>query len=118
MTVILSHILFFRELKLKSFEWFYNNVSQKFKRFGSAKVVRSLYKQRGARGRAYHSKYYISNGRTKKGGEVPSSVDVTHSSPSLQVKGLWSTPIPGDFGAGIGSNTFLFYLVLAVMWLN
>ncbi|XP_052719615.1 uncharacterized protein LOC128191529 isoform X6 [Crassostrea angulata] len=43
-----------RDLKLKSFEWFYNNVSQKFKRFGSAKVVRSLYKQRGARGRAYH----------------------------------------------------------------
>uniref|UniRef100_A0A8W8L7H2 RabBD domain-containing protein n=1 Tax=Magallana gigas TaxID=29159 RepID=A0A8W8L7H2_MAGGI len=44
-----------RDLKLKSFEWFYNNVSQKFKRFGSAKVVRSLYKQRGARGRAYHT---------------------------------------------------------------
>ncbi|XP_056010089.1 uncharacterized protein LOC125667072 isoform X10 [Ostrea edulis] len=44
-----------RELKLKSFDWFYNNVSQKFKRFGSAKVVRSLYKQRGARGRAYHT---------------------------------------------------------------
>ncbi|XP_061183770.1 uncharacterized protein LOC133191984 isoform X2 [Saccostrea echinata] len=44
-----------RELKLKSFEWFYNNVSSKFKRFGSAKVVRSLYKQRGARGRAYHT---------------------------------------------------------------
>ena len=54
--------LFCRELKLKSFDWFYNNVSQKFKRFGSAKVVRSLYKQRGARGRAYHSKF-ISNER-------------------------------------------------------
>ncbi|XP_060078348.1 titin-like [Ylistrum balloti] len=35
------------ELKLKSCDWFYNNVSRRFKRFGSAKVVRTLYKQRG-----------------------------------------------------------------------
>ncbi|XP_067687580.1 uncharacterized protein [Haliotis asinina] len=36
-----------RELKLQSCEWFYCNVSQRFKRFGSAKVVRSLYKRKG-----------------------------------------------------------------------
>ncbi|XP_048237941.1 titin homolog isoform X5 [Haliotis rufescens] len=36
-----------RELKLQSCEWFYCHVSQRFKRFGSAKVVRSLYKRKG-----------------------------------------------------------------------
>lgn len=45
------------ELKTKSFDWFYKNVSEKFKRFGSAKVVRSLYKHAdmGSRGNKYHS---------------------------------------------------------------
>ena len=49
----------FSELKTKSFDWFYKNVSEKFKRFGSAKVVRSLYKHAdmGSRGNKYHCKY-------------------------------------------------------------
>ncbi|CAH1789791.1 unnamed protein product [Owenia fusiformis] len=34
------------ELATQSCEWFYANVRQKFKRFGSAKVVRSLYKRK------------------------------------------------------------------------
>ena len=33
-------------LNNQSFEWFYNNVKKRFKRFGSAKVVRSLYKRK------------------------------------------------------------------------
>ncbi|XP_071149944.1 uro-adherence factor A-like isoform X8 [Mytilus edulis] len=45
-----------RELKMKSCEWFYDNVSKKFKRFGSAKVVRTLYKQkRKDSARRYHT---------------------------------------------------------------
>ncbi|KAK3082766.1 hypothetical protein FSP39_004717, partial [Pinctada imbricata] len=44
-----------RELRLKSCEWFYNNVSKKFKRFGSAKVVRTLYKQKSNKHRQYHT---------------------------------------------------------------
>ncbi|XP_035660926.1 rab effector MyRIP-like [Branchiostoma floridae] len=38
-----------RELKTQSAEWFYSNIKQRFKRFGSAKVVRSLYKRKGER---------------------------------------------------------------------
>ena len=38
--------LFLRELTSQSCEWFYGNIKQKFKRFGSAKVVRSLYKRK------------------------------------------------------------------------
>ncbi|XP_025093425.1 uncharacterized protein LOC112563549 isoform X6 [Pomacea canaliculata] len=33
-----------KDLKQKACGWFYNTVSQRFRRFGSAKVVRSLYK--------------------------------------------------------------------------
>ncbi|XP_060597174.1 uncharacterized protein LOC132751058 isoform X2 [Ruditapes philippinarum] len=47
------------ELKQKSGDWFYNNVSRKYKRFGSAKVVRTLYKHAdGTR----HSKFHWSDG--------------------------------------------------------
>jgi len=46
-----------RDLKHKSLDWFYNNVSQKYKRFGSAKVVRTLYKHvDAARGHKFHCK--------------------------------------------------------------
>ena len=49
-----SFIIFsFRELSNQSCEWFYNNVKKKFKRFGSAKVVRSLYKRKS------ECKYYV-----------------------------------------------------------
>jgi hypothetical protein len=44
-----------KELKLQSCEWFYDNVSKKFKRFGSAKVVRTLYKQKKDSSRRYHT---------------------------------------------------------------
>ena len=45
------------ELKTKSFDWFYKNVGEKFKRFGSAKVVRSLYKHADmGRAKRYHCK--------------------------------------------------------------
>ena len=46
----------FRDLKTKSFDWFYKNVSEKFKRFGSAKVVRSLYKHADVGHSKYHCK--------------------------------------------------------------
>ena len=36
--------IFFREAELQSGDWFYSNVKKRFKRFGSAKVVRSLCK--------------------------------------------------------------------------
>ena len=36
----------FRELHMQTCDWFYTGVKQKFKRFGSAKVVRSLYKRK------------------------------------------------------------------------
>ncbi|XP_053386168.1 titin homolog isoform X2 [Mercenaria mercenaria] len=43
------------ELKHKSLDWFYNNVSRKYKRFGSAKVVRTLYKHAdGSRVSKFH----------------------------------------------------------------
>lgn len=32
-------------LKTQSLEWFYNNVRKRFKRFGSAKVLRTLYRK-------------------------------------------------------------------------
>ncbi|KAK6166404.1 hypothetical protein SNE40_023104 [Patella caerulea] len=35
-----------RDLKRQSCEWFYSSVSRKFKRFGSAKVVRTFYKRK------------------------------------------------------------------------
>ncbi|ESP01888.1 hypothetical protein LOTGIDRAFT_138885 [Lottia gigantea] len=35
-----------RDLKHKSCDWFYTSVCRRFKRFGSAKVVRSLYKRK------------------------------------------------------------------------
>ena len=47
-----------RELKTKSFDWFYKNVSEKFKRFGSAKVVRSLYKHADVGHSKYHCKIF------------------------------------------------------------
>ncbi|CAH1249837.1 MYRIP [Branchiostoma lanceolatum] len=43
-----------RELKTQSAEWFYSNIKQRFKRFGSAKVVRSLYKRKGERSGNIH----------------------------------------------------------------
>uniref|UniRef100_A0A3P8WNA2 FYVE-type zinc finger domain-containing protein n=1 Tax=Cynoglossus semilaevis TaxID=244447 RepID=A0A3P8WNA2_CYNSE len=34
-----------RLLKTQSLEWFYSNVKQRFKRFGSAKVLKTLYRK-------------------------------------------------------------------------
>lgn len=34
-----------RLLKTQSLEWFYNNVRKRFKRFGSAKVLKTLYRK-------------------------------------------------------------------------
>ncbi|KAL4217153.1 hypothetical protein ACF0H5_023607 [Mactra antiquata] len=46
------------ELKQKSLSWFYDNVSKKYKRFGSAKVVRTLYKHKDpTRGSKFHCNY-------------------------------------------------------------
>ena len=36
----------FRETKRKTFEWFHELVDKRFKRFGSAKILRAVYKQR------------------------------------------------------------------------
>ncbi|XP_052812701.1 muscle M-line assembly protein unc-89-like isoform X2 [Mya arenaria] len=47
-----------KELKHKSLGWFYDNVSRKYRRFGSAKVVRTLYKHADS-GR---SKFHYSDG--------------------------------------------------------
>jgi len=38
----------FRLLKTQSLEWFYNNVRRRFKRFGSAKVLKNLYRRHAA----------------------------------------------------------------------
>lgn len=38
----------FRLLKIQSLEWFYNNVRRRFKRFGSAKVLKNLYRRHAA----------------------------------------------------------------------
>lgn len=35
----------FRLLRTQSLEWFYNNVKSRFKRFGSAKVLKNLYRK-------------------------------------------------------------------------
>lgn len=32
-------------LKTQSLEWFYNNVRKRFRRFGSAKVLKTLYRK-------------------------------------------------------------------------
>lgn len=32
-------------LKTQTLEWFYNNVRKRFKRFGSAKVLKTLYRK-------------------------------------------------------------------------
>ncbi|XP_056598605.1 rab effector MyRIP isoform X2 [Triplophysa dalaica] len=37
-----------RVLKIQSLEWFYNNVQRRFKRFGSAKVLKNLYRGHAA----------------------------------------------------------------------
>lgn len=37
--------MFLRLLKTQSLEWFYNNVKRRFKRFGSAKVLKTLYRK-------------------------------------------------------------------------
>ncbi|KAI7809730.1 putative rab effector MyRIP, partial [Triplophysa rosa] len=37
-----------RLLKIQSLEWFYNNVQRRFKRFGSAKVLKNLYRRHAA----------------------------------------------------------------------
>ncbi len=37
-----------RLLKTQSLEWFYNNVRGRFKRFGSAKVLKNLYRRHAA----------------------------------------------------------------------
>ncbi|XP_055057924.2 uncharacterized protein myripa isoform X2 [Misgurnus anguillicaudatus] len=37
-----------RLLKIQSLEWFYNNVRRRFKRFGSAKVLKNLYRRHAA----------------------------------------------------------------------
>lgn len=37
-----------REVKAKSFEWYYEKASERFKRIGSAKALRAIYKQRSA----------------------------------------------------------------------
>lgn len=34
-----------RLLQIQSLEWFYTNVKQRFKRFGSAKVLKTLFKK-------------------------------------------------------------------------
>lgn len=36
---------FLRLLKTQSLEWFYTNVKKRFKRFGSAKVLKTLYRK-------------------------------------------------------------------------
>lgn len=38
-------VCFCRLLKTQSLEWFYSNVRRRFKRFGSAKVLKMLYRQ-------------------------------------------------------------------------
>ncbi|XP_052256422.1 rab effector MyRIP-like [Dreissena polymorpha] len=48
-----------RELKFKSQSWFYTDVSRKYRRFGSAKVVRTLYKHTDGSG---HTKFHYSDG--------------------------------------------------------
>lgn len=40
-----SLFVFFRFLRTQSLEWFYNNVKSRFKRFGSAKVLKNLYRK-------------------------------------------------------------------------
>ncbi|XP_052259685.1 uncharacterized protein LOC127864044 isoform X4 [Dreissena polymorpha] len=47
-----------RELKFKSQSWFYTDVSRKYRRFGSAKVVRTLYKHTDGSG---HTKFHSDN---------------------------------------------------------
>lgn len=37
--------MFLRLLRAQSLEWFYNNVKSRFKRFGSAKVLKNLYRK-------------------------------------------------------------------------
>lgn len=37
-----------RLLNTQSLEWFYNNVRRRFKRFGSAKVLKNLYRRHAA----------------------------------------------------------------------
>lgn len=41
----LCSLCFLRLLKTQSLEWFYNNVKSRFKRFGSAKVLKTLYRK-------------------------------------------------------------------------
>lgn len=43
--VVCVLLLFLRLLKTQSLEWFYNNVKSRFKRFGSAKVLKTLYRK-------------------------------------------------------------------------
>ena len=45
-TPLISGSFLFRELQTQTCSWFYTNIQDKFKRFGSAKVVRSLYKRK------------------------------------------------------------------------
>ncbi|XP_041374808.1 rab effector MyRIP-like isoform X2 [Gigantopelta aegis] len=45
-------------LKLKSCDWFYSTVGQRFRRFGSAKVVRSLYKSDSEVDSGYDPSYF------------------------------------------------------------
>uniref|UniRef100_A0A2I3H838 Myosin VIIA and Rab interacting protein n=1 Tax=Nomascus leucogenys TaxID=61853 RepID=A0A2I3H838_NOMLE len=42
---LLSNSVFLRLLRAQSLEWFYNNVKSRFKRFGSAKVLKNLYRK-------------------------------------------------------------------------
>ena len=35
-----------RDLRVQTLSWFYDNVKARFRRYGSAKVVRSLYKRK------------------------------------------------------------------------
>lgn len=37
--------VFLRLLRTQSLEWFYSNVKSRFKRFGSAKVLKNLYRK-------------------------------------------------------------------------
>lgn len=41
----MSVCFFLRLLKTQSLEWFYTNVKKRFKRFGSAKVLKTLYRK-------------------------------------------------------------------------
>ncbi|KAL5005586.1 hypothetical protein ScPMuIL_016744 [Solemya velum] len=69
------------ELKLQSCDWFYKNINHRFKRFGSAKVVRSLYKRKSDSDNESDSGYDLSLCSTLQSGSLQT---VTKSRPQLR----------------------------------